>query len=405
LVNFKGNTNLVQQSVLDLHKEVRAQPKVMRFLNSVKRNSLKTCINYETSLAYLQLFLATKDLTLESVLEALTNGKMNVYVLLEEFLAYITDKKSLQSNSVRQYLVGIKSYLETYDVDVIPSKFRKKVRLPNRQFEDQEPIDAKDIRNLLLNCANRRLKTFILVLASSGARATEILSVRLRDIDFKSSPTKIHLRKEITKTRTSRDIFVSDEATKQLSDYIDWKYRYRKFLKEEQRVKNKDDLVFQVAKSITGLQCLYVKLLKEFEKVLALSGLNESKEGMNRRKISFHSLRRHAKSVISTQVSSDYSEFLLGHRHSPYWTIKETERKEIYIKKCMPYLTFLDYSALENTGKDIESKLEQKNREIAYLRERDTSKEDSISNLSDQVMEMAARMLQQDKIIEQLLKK
>ena len=392
LVNPRGNTKLVQQSVLDLHKEVRAQPKVMRFLNSVKRNSSKTCINYETSLAYLQLFLATKDLTLESVLEALTSGKINVYVLLEEFLAYLTDKKSLQSNSVRQYLVGIKSYLETYDVDVIPSKFRKKVRLPNRQFEDQEPIDAKDIRNLLLNCANRRLKTFILILASSGARATEILSVRLLDIDFKSSPTKIHLRKEITKTRTSRDIFISDEATKQLSDYIDWKYRYRKFLKEEQRVKNKDDLVFQVAKSITGLKSLYVKLLKEFEKVLALSGLNETKEGMNRRKISFHSLRRHAKSVISTQVSSDYSEYLLGHRHSPYWTIKETERKEIYIKKCMPYLTFLDYTTLESTGKNIESKLEEKDRELAYLRERDSIKEDTINNLSDKLVALTSRL-------------
>lgn len=392
LVNPRGNTKLVQQSVLDLHKEVRAQPKVMRFLNSVKRNSSKTCINYETSLAYLQLFLATKDLTLESVLEALTSGKINVYVLLEEFLAYLTDKKSLQSNSVRQYLVGIKSYLETYDVDVIPSKFRKKVRLPNRQFEDQEPIDAKDIRNLLLNCANRRLKTFILILASSGARATEILSVRLLDIDFKSSPTKIHLRKEITKTRTSRDIFISDEATKQLSDYIDWKYRYRKFLKEEQRVKNKDDLVFQIAKSITGLKSLYVKLLKEFEKVLALSGLNENKEGMNRLKISFHSLRRHAKSVISTQVSSDYSEYLLGHRHSPYWTIKETERKEIYIKKCMPYLTFLDYTTLESTGKNIEAKLEEKDRELAYLRERDSIKEDTINNLSDKLVALTSRL-------------
>jgi len=392
LVNPRGNTKLVQQSVLDLHKEVRAQPKVMRFLNSVKRNSSKTCINYETSLAYLQLFLATKDLTLESVLEALTSGKINVYVLLEEFLAYLTDKKSLQSNSVRQYLVGIKSYLETYDVDVIPSKFRKKVRLPNRQFEDQEPIDAKDIRNLLLNCANRRLKTFILILASSGARATEILSVRLLDIDFKSSPTKIHLRKEITKTRTSRDIFISDEATKQLSDYIDWKYRYRKFLKEEQRVKSKDDLVFQVAKSITGLKSLYVKLLKEFEKVLALSGLNENKEGMNRLKISFHSLRRHAKSVISTQVSSDYSEYLLGHRHSPYWTIKETERKEIYIKKCMPYLTFLDYTTLESTGKNIEAKLEEKDRELAYLRERDSIKEDTINNLCDKLVALTSRL-------------
>jgi integrase len=378
----------------------------MRFLNSVKRNSLKTSVNYETSLSYLQLFLARKDLTLESILEALTSGKMNVYVLLEEFITYLTDKKSLQSNSVRQYLVGIKSYLETYGVDVIPSKFRKKVRLPKRQFEDQEPVDAKDIRNILLNCANRRLKTFILVLASSGARASEILSIRLRDIDFKSNPIKIHLRKEMTKTRTSRDIFISDEASKQLIVYIDWKYRHRAFLREEQqRVKNPNDLVFQVARSITGLQSLYVKLLKELEKVLRLAGLDETKEGMNRRKISFHSLRRHAKSVISTQVSSDYSEFLLGHRHSPYWTIKETERKEIYTKKCMPYLTFLDYTALENTGKDIESKLEQKDKEIAFLREKDTRHSGSITDLSDQIMKMSVRVEQQDRMIQELLAK
>lgn len=69
----------------------------------------------------------------------------------------------------------------------------------------------------------------------------------------------------------------------------------------------------------------------------------------------------------------------------------------------MKYLTFLDYSTLENAGKSIESKLEQKDREIAFLRERDTTKEDSISNLSDQVMEMAARMQQQEKMIQELL--
>ena len=50
----------------------------------------------------------------------------------------------------------------------------------------------------------------------------------------------------------------------------------------------------------SGLQSLYVKLLKEFGKVLTLSGLYDKKEGMNRRTISFHSLRRHAKTVIST---------------------------------------------------------------------------------------------------------
>ena len=123
-------------------------------------------------------------------------------------------------------------------------------------------------------------------------RSTEALAIRIKDIDFNSNPTKIHLRKEYTKTRVARDVYISAEATKYLKDWISWKYRYRKYLKaEEQHLKSEDDLVFQVAKSITRLQSLYVKLLKEFGKVLTLSGLYDKKEGMNSRTISFHSLR------------------------------------------------------------------------------------------------------------------
>jgi hypothetical protein len=38
--------------------------------------------------------------------------------------------------------------------------------------------------------------------------------------------------------------------------------------------------------------------------------------------------------------------------------------------KCMKYLTFLDYTTLEATGKNIEAKLSEKDREIAGLREK-----------------------------------
>jgi hypothetical protein len=50
----------------------------------------------------------------------------------------------------------------------------------------------------------------------------------------------------------------------------------------------------------------------------------------------------------------------LGHNKSPYYTKKETERREIYASKCMKYLTFLDYSTLETTGKNIEAKLSER---------------------------------------------
>jgi integrase len=387
-----GNNNLVQASIVKLHEDIRSQSKVTTFLKSIRRNSNKTSINYETSLSYLQLFLIPQGHTSETILDPLAKNEINVYTLLEQFITFLTDKKSLSSNTVRQYLVGIKSYFAYYDIDVIPSKFKRKVKLPKRLQEDQEPVDAEDIRNILLNCNNRRLKIFLLVLASGAMRSTEALAIRLRDIDLNSNPTKIHLRKEYTKTRVARDIYISSEATKYLKDWISWKYRYRKHLKaEEQHLKNEDDLVFQVAKSITRLQSLYVKLLKEFGKVLTLSGLYDKKEGMNRRTISFHSLRRHAKTVISTQVNQDYSEWFLGHSdRSSYWSMKETERKQIYLDKINRFLTFLDYSGLKASAKSQDAQLIAANKRIAELEQEITENKDArieIANLYEQMNE------------------
>ena len=49
----------------------------------------------------------------------------------------------------------------------------------------------------------------------------------------------------------------------------------------------------------------------------------------------------------------------------------------------MSYLTFLDYTTLEATGKSIEAKLSEKEREIQSLRQRDATNTDAIATLSD----------------------
>ena len=42
----------------------------------------------------------------------------------------------------------------------------------------------------------------------------------------------------------------------------------------------------------------------------------------------------------------------------------------MYATKCMKYMTFLDYTTLEDTGKNIEAKLEEKNSEIHAMNEK-----------------------------------
>ncbi len=106
--------------------------------------------------------------------------------------------------------------------------------------------------------------------------------------------------------------------------------------------------------------------------------MDERKEGTSkykRRKITPHSFRRFVKTVISNQVNQDYSEWFLGHSKSPYYTIKEQERRKIYAEKCMKYLTFLDYKTLDAAGRSIEAKLSEKDQEIEALKKKMTEME------------------------------
>ena len=359
------------------------------FLASMLRNSLKSKYAYKYGLAHFQTFIRQKypQYNIETILKPLsTNQLLDVYSLLDEFITYlINSNPDLTANSIKLYIGSIRSYLAYHDIDVIPSKFKRKVKMPKVYREDEEPLDAADIRKILLACNNRRLKTYLLVLASGGMRAAEALAIRLKDIDFSVNPTKIHIRKEFVKTKVARDIYISDEATHYLKQWLEWKYNNQ----ERPLKSNPDDLVFTVYRT-RDPNVLYVKLLKEFEKLLTVAGMDERKdEGVQkRRKITPHSLRRFVKGVISDQVNQDYSEWFLGHNKSPYYTKKEHERREIYATKCMKYLTFLDYTTLEATGKNIEAKLTEKEKEIQQLRQRDATNSDAIATLSDQVMKL-----------------
>lgn len=139
---------------------------------------------------------------------------MNIHQLLDSFVSFLLALR-LFVCSIRLYLVAVRSYLAYYDIDVIPSKFKRKVKMPKLYREDEVSIDVSDLK-ILLSCNNRRPKTYLLLLASGGMRAVEGLAIRYKDIDFSVSPTKIHLRKEYTKTKVSRDISISDEATNYL---------------------------------------------------------------------------------------------------------------------------------------------------------------------------------------------
>jgi integrase len=112
----------------------------------------------------------------------------------------VNETSSITPTSIKLYIAAVRSYLSYYDIDIIPSKFRRKVKMPKLYREDEEPLDVSDIRRILLSCNNRRLKAYLFVLASGSICVVEALAIRLKDIDFTVSPTKIHIRREYYQT-------------------------------------------------------------------------------------------------------------------------------------------------------------------------------------------------------------
>ena len=73
------------------------------------------------------------------------------------------------------------------------------------------------------------------MLAATGMRAVEALSIRIKDIDFDSIPVKLFVRGEYTKTKVDRIIFLTEEVTQQLKSLLDYKHRTRRVCHQDKQ--------------------------------------------------------------------------------------------------------------------------------------------------------------------------
>jgi integrase len=153
--------------------KVELLPKVKAFLDSIARNSIKSKKSYSSDLSLLQNYLNSQtyqqryqsqnnyNCNCETILEQLSESSINIYEFFDGLVSYILGTKpDITPRSLAPYLAAIRSYFAFYDIDVIPSKFRRRVKVPRLYREDEEPLDASDIRKILLNCNNRRLKSY-----------------------------------------------------------------------------------------------------------------------------------------------------------------------------------------------------------------------------------------------------
>src|SRR5215212_623416 len=233
-----------------------------KYINNIRAMNKRTAKEYYLILNNFELFLISKyKTTLDDVITNIEQDSEDPYDILSQYVAYLQAGYNISTVTLKNRIITAKNFLEYNDVDISPRKFKLKVKMPKIVRQNKEALSKEEIADILNACSDIKLKTYVMFMAATGMRATEALSVRIKDLDLKASPAKVFVRGEYTKTRTDRIVFLTEEITKQLDSWLNHKHRTRRVCYKDKHTgkaiteyrtpkKKESDLVFAVQENI-----------------------------------------------------------------------------------------------------------------------------------------------------------
>ncbi|MPZ07469.1 MAG: tyrosine-type recombinase/integrase [Nitrososphaeraceae archaeon] len=406
-IGVKINESSGQNQLIN-HDILTTDDPITEYIESVRNMSSSTAHEYHLRLDNFRQFVTNEfDISIDQLMQGLEQGVFDVYHVLSKYVKYLCSKdngRNLSPTTIKLRISTARGFLESQSdkIEISPRKFILRVKMPKIIKRKKAALSKTDVINIINSCSNIRLKTYILLLASTGMRATEAFSTRVCDYELDSAHPTVVIRGEYTKTKTDRTVLLNKELVQQIKLWKEYKYRRRRIsfyssttnIKQGKRKalskyvvpeRNDEHLLFAIREEEDIKPgSLYKELCAEFARTLDRigKGSRENNNFKGRRKITLHSFRRYVKTTISDLGFSDFSEYYIGHSGSMYYTKPEKDTIQIF-EKIEPYLTFLDYEELERKGADIASQLEEKDKMIQNMMRKQEQFEQLIQSLID----------------------
>ena len=169
---------------------IQSSESLKKFIQSVTIRNKRTAVQYNFPLSFFERFLKEKyKINLDVPLQKIKLTEYNLYDVLNDYCLFLQNNYNIGTLAFRDKIITVKTFLEYNDIEISPRKFKLKVRFPKTMLRHKEAIDKEDIIKILNGCSDLRLKTYVMFLASTGLRATEALSIRLKDLDTNNSNT------------------------------------------------------------------------------------------------------------------------------------------------------------------------------------------------------------------------
>ncbi|HLA22760.1 MAG TPA: tyrosine-type recombinase/integrase [Nitrosopumilaceae archaeon] len=364
--------------------------------------------SYETGLRKFTGFIDNRfSLTLDRLVLQVKEKHVDPIQVLDDYYSYLSSfqrdgysKAGYSRSTIKLYLTSAKEFLNSEGCRIYNEDIKQRFRLPRSNSVYEKGL-TKQIINRLIRLSNAKLATVILIACSSGMRISEIIQLKLSDINFGTNPITVTIRSETTKTRQTRITCLTTEATLALKDYLkqylglqenDKVERYLFLNTHEEKISNietklagnshqnalflgqdKKRLVYlkqqcelldneeRYFKSVNSARnTLENQLRKIIESIPELHLKNEN----GRNSIHFHSFRAWFKTQVTDAHQSDFAEALMGHTSLKlvYYRQNEEARAKTYLG-IEHALTISDTTKIDREHDE----LRQENRDLKLI--------------------------------------
>lgn len=148
-----------------------------------------------------------------------------------------TERRRAKNVTIRYYIIAVRRFLKWLNVNVKPP-------IPKVRRKEVRALNEDEIEKILSSCSRVKDKLLIRLLLDTGLRASELLSITIKDIDINNNMIRVRN----TKNGEERVVFFTNETKHLLKKYI--------------RNKNPDDKLFNMS-----YDALYRKIKRIGKKV------------------------------------------------------------------------------------------------------------------------------------------
>ena len=326
---------------------VMKQERKKSFDEKIKHLADRTKTNVKASNNSFSSFCEDKyqkssKVVLQDIKDLKENQLETVRTILQEWINWQNDKGSLSSgikhyiSNIRKYFLhcGIKYHIEDFDE---PLQYKPVIK------EELHALTLEEAQNIVNS--SRMKKGFYLALISTGARPSELLQVRKKDIDTTGKRIKIRIEAVNVKTRSGRSVFLTKEAGSYLM------IRLKKIVDD-------NGLVWAINKNTEFAERNELSVLNALTDSL---GYTERYESNHYKKITLYSFRSYFFGLASDVHREGYAHKMIGHGgYLPQYDRMNEDKKLEWFLKLEPELTINN----EERNKVREKKMQEEISEI-----------------------------------------